>query len=69
MDPLKSPGLDGFGTVFYQKHWRTFDPDVCEVVLSIFNGEGMIPSINITFIALIPKKNNADTVSDFHGGS
>lgn len=39
--------------------------DVSEVVLSILNGEGMKSSLYSTFIALIPKKVNATTVSDY----
>lgn len=38
---------------------------MCEVALSILNGEGMIHSLNATFIVLIPKKNNVAFVSDF----
>lgn len=36
-----------------------------ETVLSILNGSGMIPSLNSTFIALIPKLNAPTFVSDF----
>lgn len=39
--------------------------EVSKAVLSILNGEGMISFINSTFITLIPKKCNTDSVSDF----
>lgn len=41
MAPLKSPGPDGFGVVFYQKNWSIVGTDVYETVLSILYGEGM----------------------------
>lgn len=62
MAPLKSPGFDGF----YQKHWSTMGSDICKAVLSILNSEGMNSSLNSTFIALILKKHNAYSVSDFN---
>lgn len=39
--------------------------EVTESVLSILNNEGMISSINSTFLALIPKNCNAYLVSDY----
>lgn len=50
---------------FTKSNWKTLDNDVCEAVLSILNGEGMNSFLNSSFITLIPKKHNADTVSDF----
>lgn len=67
MGPLKSPGPDGFGASFYQKHWKKVGDDVCESMLSILNGEGMIPSFNSTLITLIPKKCNPKCVNEFRG--
>lgn len=65
MASLKSPVLDGFRAIFYQKHWKIVGADVCVVVLSILNGEGMTPKLNSTFIALISKKFDAKCVSGF----
>lgn len=39
--------------------------EVSEAVLSILNREGMSPSFNSTFIALIPKKSNVESISNF----
>lgn len=39
--------------------------EVSNEVLSILNGEGMIPSLNSTFSALIAKKCTAKSVVDF----
>lgn len=65
MGPLKYHGLDGFGVGFYQKHWHTVGTDVSNAVLNLFNGEGTTSSINSTFIALIPNKQDIDSINDF----
>ncbi|KAF5452149.1 hypothetical protein F2P56_027179, partial [Juglans regia] len=55
MAPLKSPGPDGFGTCFYQKHWHIVGNEVCKTVLTWLNGNPMDSQVNFTYIALIPK--------------
>lgn len=65
MTLLKSLGPNSFWVVFYQKQWKTVGTEVSNVVLSILNGDGMSHNLNSTFIALIPKKCNADFVTDF----
>lgn len=65
MAPLKSLGPDDFGAVFYQKYWKAVRMEVSEAVLSILNRERMSPYLNSTFIALIPKKSNVESISDF----
>lgn len=65
MVPLKSSKPNGFGAVFYQKNWKIVGQDVSEAVLSNLNEEGITPSLNSTFIALIFKKCNDDYVCDF----
>lgn len=39
--------------------------EVCDAVLNILNKEGMISSLISTFIALIPKKVNSDSITNF----
>lgn len=41
MASLKSHRPDGFGSVFYQKHWKAMGTEVSNAVLSILNGKGM----------------------------
>lgn len=65
MAPLKSLRPNGFGAIFYQKHWKMVGTKVSEAILSILNGEGLTPSLNFTFIALIPIKCNAEFISNF----
>ena len=65
MAPLKAPGPDGFLDDFYQQNWSTVGSEVCKVVLHFLNGAKMDENINITHIALIPKKTAPSCVSDF----
>jgi hypothetical protein len=65
MHPLKSPGLDGFGASFYQKHWQIVGDEVRKVVLDFLNLGVFDQSINSTYIALIPKLTTASCVSEF----
>lgn len=65
MGPLKSPRPDGFSAGFYQRHWSIVENEVTEAISNILNNEGILYSINSTFLALIPKKGNASMVSDF----
>jgi hypothetical protein len=65
MAPLKSPGTKGYGVSFYQHHWESIGGKVCEAILDFLNGGPFCPSINETFIALIPKMTNTATVADF----
>lgn len=65
MGPLKSHGSDGFGACFYEKHWDIAGDEVCVAMLNILNGDVMISSINLTLIALTPKKCNPSFVNEF----
>jgi len=65
MHPLKSPGPDGFGVSFYQHHWGTIGVKVRGAVLDFLNRGIFNPSINETFIALIPKMESVSTMADF----
>ena len=65
MQPLKSPGPDGFVVGFYQNSWSTMGEKVCGVVLNFLNSGIFDPAINHTFIALIPKKLKPSCVTDF----
>ncbi|GJY36025.1 RNA-directed DNA polymerase, eukaryota [Tanacetum coccineum] len=61
----KSPGPDGFSFEFYRKYWKLIDQEVFLVVSEFFSN-GVIPrGCNSSFIALIPKYQDAKVVKDF----
>ncbi|GJZ85929.1 RNA-directed DNA polymerase, eukaryota [Tanacetum coccineum] len=61
----KSPGPDGFTFGFYRRYWDIMEKDVVDAV-SFFFTEGMFPKgRNASFIALIPKIQDAKVVKDF----
>jgi hypothetical protein len=55
MHPLKAQGLDGYGVCFYHKHWNTIGAEVRQAILNFLNNGIFDPSINYTYLALIPK--------------
>ena len=65
MAPLKAPGPDGMPPLFYQTFWQHIGPEVSEAVLSCLNSSNLLKSINHTFITLIPKVSNPESVSEF----
>ncbi|XP_042939447.1 uncharacterized protein LOC122274476 [Carya illinoinensis] len=65
MNPLGSPGPDGFPTLFFQKYWDIVGNCVSKASLEVLNGGKWDNTLNETLIALIPKKLNPSIVTDF----
>ena len=65
MDPLKAPGPDGMPPLFFQQFWPTIGDEVAEAILTCLNTGSIPPSINRTFITLIPKVKSPVRVSDY----
>lgn len=65
MGSLKAPGPDGFQALFYQKNWNLVASSVFKLVLDVLAGKGIPPSLNNTFIALIPKVNVPESPKQF----
>ena len=66
MEPLKASGPNGLPPLFYQKFWPSIGEDVSSAFLSCLNLGSIPPSINRTYITLIPKVKSPNVVSDFH---
>ena len=64
MAPLKAPGPDGMPPLFFQQFWFTIGDEVAIAVLTCLNTGSIPPSINQTFITLIPKVKSLVRVSE-----
>ena len=58
-------GPDGFTMAFFQKCWSVVEVDVMVVFEHFHRYSVFERSLNASFLALIPKKNNAIDVKDF----
>jgi hypothetical protein len=65
MGPFKAAGPDGFTASFYQQNWATIGDEVCRPISNFIISGYMDEDINFMHIVLIPKKQNAVSVSDF----
>ena len=60
----KSPGPDGFTTNFFHYFWEQIKMEVWELVEESRKLHWILPSLNSTFLALIPKEENSSTLVD-----
>jgi len=65
MNPDKAPGPDGFNANFFQKNWDIVKDDVVQAMLSFFRTGRLLKQVNHTFLILIPKSNEAGSLSDY----
>ena len=65
MEGDKAPSLDGFTMAFYHHCWGVVERDVLAVFEEFYQHSKFEKSFNVTFIALIPKKNGASNIRDF----
>ena len=63
MAPLKASGLDGMPPIFYQHFWPDIGMEFSDAVLSCLNSGTFLRSIYHTFITLIPKVDNPETIA------
>lgn len=63
--PLKAPGPDGLHPLFFQKYWDITKSSVYSIILNIMETAIAPPDLNQTYIALIPNKDNVDTISQY----
>ena len=65
MEGDKAPGPDGFTMAFFQKCWSVVEKDVMAFFDHFHRSSEFERSLNASFLALIPKKNNALNIRDF----
>eukprot|EP00253_Pinus_taeda_P003190 PITA_03190 len=61
----KAPGPDGFTTTFFHAFWDLIKEEVWQVVEESRALRWLLPSLNSTFITLIPKEENSLTPEKF----
>lgn len=61
----KAPGPDGFTINFYKSCWQTIKTEVWEVVEDSRRSGSILKGLNSTFLALIPKEEEARTPEKF----
>ena len=65
MAPLKALGPDGMPLLFYQNFWELVSGDVIHDILCFLNSSSLPKSLNHTFITLIPKTKNPESVTEY----
>ncbi|XP_074305940.1 uncharacterized protein LOC141641166 [Silene latifolia] len=65
IDRNKSPGMDGYSSGFFVDTWETTGQDFCDAILEFFATGKMPRAANSTLVALIPKKNSPQSVTEF----
>eukprot|EP00253_Pinus_taeda_P029800 PITA_29800 len=61
----KAPGLDGFTINFYKACWNIVKQHIWEIVEDSRRSKTILKSLNSTFIALVPKVQEANTTEKF----
>lgn len=64
-DPSKAPGYDGFNMRFIREMWDVVGEDISQLILNFFASGEFPPSINTTWVTLIPKSEQAENISEF----
>ena len=65
MEPLKALEPNKLPLLFFQKYWPNMGDEISLAVLSCLNSGSIPPSINHTFITLIPKVKSPTKVSEY----
>jgi hypothetical protein len=61
----KSLGLDGINGLFMKRSWDIIKDDFIKLANDFYSGNINLERINTSFITLIPKVNNPETMNDF----
>lgn len=61
----KSPGPDGYPAEFFTGHWKAIGRDMIDAVNEFLSTGELLQQWNSTAITLVPKKTNANRISEF----
>jgi len=61
----KAPGPDGFTTMFFHSFWEMIKQEVWQIIKESRALHWLLPSLNSTFIALIPKEEDSISPEKF----
>lgn len=61
----KSPGLDGFNGYFFRTCWNIVGQEITDAILEFFDLGQLLKRMNATYLALIPKCSNPESVRDY----
>lgn len=64
MFPTRTPGPDGFPTLFFQHFWHVIKDKTVQCCLNVLNEKASLKGMNHTNIALIPKEKHPKMASD-----
>ena len=65
MSPMKSPGVDGLHTIFFQTQWHVVGSSISQLIKDFFSRKQFPKEFNQTLLVLIPKTNNSDSLKLF----
>lgn len=60
-----APGPDGYTGQFFQACWYFIAADVVRAVISFFESGFILPNLNSSFVVLIPKVQEANSITQF----
>jgi hypothetical protein len=63
--PDKAPGRDGFNGLFFKKCWPMIKEKFYKLYNDFYSGAVNLESINSSYIILVPKVNNPESVNDY----
>ena len=66
MEHSKAPGPEGFPTEFYQAFWDLIKDDLMAMFVDFHNGILPLYSLNFGILTLLPKKDNAVQIQQYH---
>lgn len=61
----KAPGPNGFTTNFFHEFWELIKIEVWELVEESISMHWILPSLNATFLALVPKGDEPNTLDKY----